>query len=104
MKTFHLYVLLKTIYEASPAEELLSLGFTPGQLSGLIIEATQDGLLERHQQTLLLSESGLERLNAFRSRGDLIRPDGQWIKEAKGGKSDATAADDIYVPYLKKSQ
>ncbi len=59
MKTYHLYLLLKTIYEAGPAEDLLSSGFTPGQLSKLIIEATRDGLLERSQETLLLSESGL---------------------------------------------
>ena len=71
MKTYHLYLLLKTVHEAAPAEDLLSLGFTPGQLSRMIIEATHDGLLVRGKQNLALSDTGMRKLNFFRDRADL---------------------------------
>lgn len=90
------------MHEAAPADNLLSLGFTPGQLSRLIIEATQDGLLKRSQKTLLLSEYGITQLNAFRARGDLICPDGQWIKVSKDGKLKTTRGSEVYVPRPKK--
>ena len=102
MKTYHLFLLLKTLHEAGPAEDLLSLGITPGQLSRLIIEATHDGLLVRHKQTLMLSEAGITQLKALRARENLIRPDGKWIKESKVGKLDSIEVTDIYVPQRRK--
>ena len=102
MKTYHLFLLLKTLHEAGPAEDLLSLGITPGQLSRLIIEASHDGFLIRDRQSLILSEKGIAQFKALRARENLIRPDGKWIKESKVGKLDTTKETEIYVPRTRK--
>ncbi|NTW80057.1 MAG: hypothetical protein HGB32_07910 [Geobacteraceae bacterium] len=104
MKKYHLFLLLKTVHEAGPAEDLLSLGFTPGQFSKLIIEATRDGLLVRKKQNLWLSETGIAQLNLLLDRGGLICPDGQWIKTSKDAKLDSTEETGIYVPRPKKNR
>lgn len=99
MRTYHLYLLLKTIYEASPADELISAGLTPGQISKLTIEASREGYLVRGEQALSLTEIGLDQLKDLISRKDLITPkSSKWVKSQKKNQLHQKYKNGLYVP------
>jgi len=99
VKTFHLYLLLKTIHESSPADDLLCAGLTPGQISKLTIEASREGYLVRGKQALSLTKVGLEQLKDLSSRKDLITPNNsRWIKSQKENQLHREEKNGLYVP------
>lgn len=98
----HLVLLLQLIARRSGAESLLRRGLTYLQISRLISDATDEGLIEQADDGYRLTESGQARIKNDVWSGKM-RKDGGWISPEDESRVAVQTTDSVYLPKMRNS-
>ena len=96
MIELNLILLLQLIHAKGDVNELLRRGFTFAQISDLIDQAAEEGLVVEETEGLKLTEDGIEEVNR-------LRQDGRWIQPRDDLRIAKLSPNEIYLPSEKDS-